>query len=324
MKTENIGVDTENAGIDLGYGAIKIATNENTSQLQSFLSTVTKNLYGAMDGVKRSAGPIRIDTEDGSFYVGPNAHSYGAKIDSLDYDRLLGGFDIKALTLAALAAHGISGKMTAMVGLPLALLSEDNAKENASKVRKWMVGTHEFSVNGEQCKIDIDKVIITSQPIGAMMDYILNDDGTQSPNFKNAKKELGILSVGFNTIEMLTLEDGKIVESLSDSSTNGVRRLLSMCDPNRWYSLGEMDDRLRSGKLDLSEMKPQWAAKVNNDIEYTWGEQWQRFHRILAVGGGSIILNGELDQYRMKMHHPEDPVFSIAKGLLKNLNRKAK
>lgn len=314
-----------NIGIDLGYGAIKLASSNGVYQLPSFVSVANEAAQiGAMDGVKRSKQATLIEMNGRSFYVGSNAHSAGRPIENLDYERLLGSPEIEALTFAALANHNCDdAPINVMVGLPLELLRESNQKKTAAAVRKWMLGSHEFVTDGKDRIVEIASVGITSQPVGALMDYMFTDKG--KPHKANApavKKELGILSVGFNTVELLTMRNKQPVQRLSGNSKNGVRRLLELADPQRNYTLGEKDDLLRDGAFDISDAKPIWGREVRGDIERVWGDAWSRYEAIVAVGGGTIILNGSMEQYEDKMHVPDNPVFSIANGLYKNLVKK--
>lgn len=312
-----------NIGIDLGYGAIKIASPKGTYQLPSFVGVAQVSRIANTEGAKRSKASTHIIVDGNAYRVGSNAHSDGKPLENLDYERLLGSPEIKALTFAALVNHDTTENIDAMVGLPLGLLSEESAKSNAAAVRKWMLGTHNVIVDGKAHTITINSVGITSQPIGALYDYILTSKGKpHKSNAATVKGEVGIISVGFNTIEMYTMRNKATVQRLSSSTKNGVRRLLELCDPHGHHTLGEKDDLLRAGVLDVSAQKPIWSREVRGDIEKTWGDVWQRFGSIIAVGGGTIILNGSMEQYEDKMHKPDDPVFSIASGLYKNLVRK--
>lgn len=61
---------------------------------------------------------------------------------------------------------------------------------------------------------------------------------------------------------------------------------------------------------------PIWGREVSGAIEHAWGRSWRRFARVVVVGGGAIILNGQL-AFAGKAAVPDDPVLAIARGLYK-------
>jgi hypothetical protein len=182
-----------------------------------------------------------------------------------------------------------------------------------------MKGEHTWRADGRSYQLQVDDVRVTSQPAGALFDYLLDDDGNFIPERKpHMKKELGIVSVGFNTIELLAVRDKTPVQRFTTGSTVGVRRLLELLNPNGHYSLGELDALLRSNALELTDVLPIWAREVNGAIEQRWGQQWRRFERIIVVGGGALLLgNHIIGRFGGKVHLPDAPVLATARGLYK-------
>lgn len=308
-------------GIDLGYGSIKLASQTNTTQTPSFVSIPTGDRIGPMAGVKRTRAATLIQWGDRAFYCGANAHSDGRPLENLDYDRLLGSPEITALLYAALTEHGLGNGETiaCMFGLPMELVKEDERDANIAAVKEWATGDHTWTANGVEYSVTVEQANATTQAAGALFDYLFDEHGKPGPNASKAKGEIGIVSVGFNTIELMAMKARKPVQRLTGSTTNGVRRLFRLADPRQSYTLGELDELHRAGGLDTSDAKPLWAREVHGDIENVWGKAWQRFGVMLWVGGGSVIMNGARGRYEAKAHDPADPVMSIASGLLKSL-----
>jgi hypothetical protein len=118
----------------------------------------------------------------------------------------------------------------------------------------------------------------------------------------------------------LVVQEQVAADRFVGGNTVGVRRLLELCDPGRLYSLGEMDARLRAGRLkaEIKANLPLWASDVTGDIEDRWGETWKRFSKVLIVGGGALLLRETLTAYfGAKAWIPDEPVLSIARGLYK-------
>src|SRR5690606_8011733 len=101
------------------------------------------------------------------------------------------------------------------------------------------------------------------------------------------KKEIGIISIGFNTVELLVVQDSAPVQRFTAGSTNGVRRLLELLNPGGLYSLGELDTQIRTGSLATGDALNVWEREVTGQVERVWGTAWRRFASIILVGGGA-------------------------------------
>lgn len=310
-------------GLDLGMRALKYFDEFGGLEMPSFVSVGGGSTVGKMHGFKtQTAMQITIDKQ--SYYVGKHAHDQGRPIENLDYDRLTNSPEIIALLYGVLTErinqHGnFETPITCIVGMPIETLSGDAAKANVAAVRKWMKGQHTWEANEKQHQIEIADVKVTSQPAGALMDFLLDDDGVFITERKGImKKEVGVVSVGFNTLELMAVRDKTPVQRLTAGATVGVRRLLELLNQDGHYSLGELDASLRSGGLDLTEAMPIWQREVTGSIERKWGQQWRRFERIIVVGGGAVLLgNSFVNRFNGKAYVPDQPVLSIARGLYK-------
>jgi hypothetical protein len=152
-----------------------------------------------------------------------------------------------------------------------------------------------------------------------LFDYLLDENGKFILERKRAfTEEVGVISIGFGTVEMLVIKNRAIVQRFTVGTTSGVRRLLEIADSQKMYSLGESDLRLRQGKIDLSTALPIWEREVTGVIEKQWGSYWKRFAAILLVGGGTILLKNSLPyRFNGKAFIPDDPILSVARGLYK-------
>jgi hypothetical protein len=184
-------------------------------------------------------------------------------------------------------------------------------------VKAWLTGLHEFNVDGISHHVEVESVRQTSQPVGALFDYVLDE---KLKVIADPRDEVGVISVGFNTVELLVVKDGGAVERFTRGNTLGVRRLLELINRDGLYSLGELDGTLRGGGLrsELKNALPIWSREVNGEIEKIWGVSHKRFAKVLIVGGGALLLKEMLTlQFGHKAWLPSDPVLSIARGLWK-------
>jgi len=310
-------------GFDMGMGALKVWSKPGGLQLVSQVASNGRaHLADGIVGLKSRKRPMLVGGDFGSFYVGPGAHEHGRPVENLDFDRLTGAPEMRVLLYAALAQyqdeHGpFDESLSLMVGLPLQMMTGDGAKDYQRGVKSWLMGKHEFDVDGISHQIEIESVRQTSQPVGALFDYVLDE---KMKLVADPREEVGVISVGFNTVELLVVKDGGAVERFTRGNTLGVRRLLELINRDSLYSLGELDGSLRSGGLraEMKNVLPIWSREVNGEVEKIWGVSHRRFGRVLIVGGGALLLKEMLTlQFGHKAWLPSDPVLSIARGLWK-------
>ena len=311
-------------GEDLGMGANKLYGQQGGLQLPSQVSLNGAQKVGRMIGLRSQKTPLHIHTGYGSFYVGADAHDWGRPVENLDYDRLIGAPEMHALLYGSMTRfiqqYGpLPSSVSMVVGMPLEPLTGAEAKANVKAVRKWMEGSHAWQADDQPYRVEIEQVTVTSQPVGALFDYLLDEDGKFIKERKAAfKSEVGIISVGFNTVELLVVRDKQPVQRFTAGTTAGVRRLLEIVNSERLYSLGELDSQLRRSALDVKGALPIWEREVTGVIDKHWGDAWKRFAKVLLVGGGATLLKKTLPyRFNGKAFVPQDPVLSIARGLYK-------
>lgn len=311
-------------GEDLGMGANKLYGAEGGLQLPSQVSVNGSQKVTRMMGLRSQTPPLHVTTEHGQFYVGAGAHDWGRPVENLDYNRLTGAPEMQALFYGSLTRllntlQHSTVSLSLVVGMPLEPLTGEQARDNVLNVRRWMSGEHHWEADGKPYAVTVTEVKVTSQATGALFDHVLDENGQFHPGGRAAlKKEIGIISVGFNTIELLVVRDKKPVQRFTAGATSGVRRLLEIINTRHMYSLGELDTLLRADKLDIRHALPVWEREVTGVVERYWGQAWKRFSVILLVGGGAVLLQDLLPQYfNGKALIPDQPVLSTARGLYK-------
>jgi hypothetical protein len=305
--------------VDPGFGNTKIAGSKGELILQSAVASDGTRRMGAVAGLRSAQRPMLIEVEGGAFYVGPGAHAIGGPVQNLDMDRLSGTLEMRALLYGAFSKYRASGKLDVVVGLPIEPLMGEDAPATKRSVRRFLKGQHTWQMDGSRQSVEVGSVLVISQPVGAMFDYLLNRDGTTDKSReKVSKEEIGVLSVGMNTIELLVIQDGRPVSRFTSGQTLGVRRLLRLADREELYTLVELDDQLRRKTLNLSEALPTWEREVLGQIEQSWGKQFRRFATIIAAGGGVGLLRRALSgKFGAKMYIPDEPIIATARGMRK-------
>ena len=277
-------------GEDLGMGANKLWGNgwdvpgekKGTTrfvqggglQVVSQVSSNGRGHYQGMLGLKSKRRPMEIASDFGSFYVGEGAHEHGRPVENLDFERLTGAPEMRALLYGSLAQYQklygtFDRPLSLMVGLPLQMMMGADAKAYQAGVKGWLKGSHQFSADGEAMKLEVGQVRLTSQPVGALFDYVLDDDGRiQADRASAMLDEVGVISVGFNTVELLVVKDQGAVERFTAGNTLGVRRLLELLNRDGLFSLGELDEKVRAGRMkdDLRTERPIWTRLAGNTV----------------------------------------------------------
>ena len=322
-------------GMDAGNGAYKLAGDGGFLELQSQVALNGGQKVMNTMGLRKSKAPLQITNDNGSFYVGPYAHDHGRPVENLDVDRFNGTPEMRALFHGSLTEYQrkygmFAAPLSITVGLPNEILTGDSAEKNVETVKQWMRGMHTWSADGEQFSVEVVEVKVASQVTGGLFDYLLDAEGRFIPDRKGAfSGEVGIVSIGFGTVELMVVRDRTPVQRFTTGAASGVRRLLEIANRQSLYSLGELDMQLRTGQLDVSAALPIWEREVMGVIEKQWGNAWKRFTVVLLMGGGSILLKDTLPyRFNGKAYVPDNPVTAIARGLYKLLlyqqNRKEK
>jgi hypothetical protein len=311
-------------GIDPGAGAIKLYGPAGGVQVPAILAVDEGHTLARMVGLAQRKPPLRIRTDNGSFFVGSGAHEWGRPLsEDLDHDRFTGSPELRAMLAAGFTGYAqtyesLADPLAVYLGLPLEALSEE-AGAVADGVRRWLVGAHAWQADARPLSVTVETVKITSQAAGALFDYLLDDTGAFIPARKaHFDKEIGVISVGMNTVELLVTRSGAPQDRFTAGRTAGVRRLLDLVNPGGLYSLGELDTQLRAGKLDTAAALPVWEREVISFVERRWGNAYKRFAAVIVVGGGALLLRSSLlARFNAKAYMPDDPVLSTARGLYK-------
>lgn len=312
-------------GFDLGMSSVKMFGSEGGLMFMSQASLASGGrLEGSLVGMKSRRRPIVVEGEFGKFYVGKGAHDFGQPVESMDFEKLTGTPEMRAILYGSLTAwmkkHGrFTEPLSLMLGLPFQMMMGDDAKRNQVAVREWIGGHHEWYADGELFQVDVEKTPQAPQALGAPFDYAFNVDGTAVMGREDAlKRECGTVAIGSNTVELLVSKNNTDTERFNGGKAVGVRRLFQRVDPKGLYTYGELDEMLRSGELDVKPHIASWAVDVNDFINKKWEGAYERFYKVFIVGGGAILLNGQLTaRFKEKAMVNDDPVMAIARGLYK-------
>ena len=311
------------AGLDFGTSGMKITDHTGSRFIAAQLARVTRDMVNvaALEGSKTRGvedDPLRITFNGRTFLVGDGAHGQGDPVTlTLSTERLNDTEYMRAMFYAALSDIGsYADTVQIAVGLPLSVLTGPNAVENKAAIRAWMKGKHSWKVNGVCANIEVTDVWLPTQASAALLHH-LNAGGIK------AKKgqEFAAISIGAGTFEVEVLKyNGRGMElqpALSGSFELGTKVLLSQLPGADSYTFSEQDQRLRGGLEDVSRFVPGWWSDLSQDLARVWSPKvHNRFECVLAVGGGSLILESQLTRkFNGKLRISDEPVNDVSRGL---------
>lgn len=346
-----------NIALDPGFGGFKAAEVQGDAvkvvTVPSVVGTGSTEL-GLLDlaGVtgrrRRPDQPYHLAFEGVEFLVGPRVVDYTRPVERLDFQRLSDGAELRALTYATLFEMVDGGKqeLNLVVGLPVEILQGPDAREIVRQLQGWLVGRHRFAVDSQEAALNIRALRPMAQPVGAFFEWGLGLDGQWTRDKGDFMVPVAILDLGFNTLDLFTVQSGRINVRYTGGDTLGMRRAATALveSVRRQYqrplSLHEADELLRryvkvqgrrnvdlplaGGQVDVRGLVraalDTTAGEVTAFVERTWGNGRQFSHLLLA-GGGCLALGDRLQQQMPHATLLDDPVTANARGLARLAQR---
>jgi hypothetical protein len=288
-------------------------------------------------GYHRSEEPYQVKWGASSSYlVGPNVAEYTRPLETLDFQRFADGLGMRALTYTSLGLllGGGEHAISMMAGLPVEVLEDSDLGDRTKRgLRGWLEGTHTFSVNEVKTRLHVRRVATMPQPAGTYFAWSLDDDGKPTKTKADFESTVAICDVGFNTLDVFTLQGGKISRRYTGGDTAGMRRAVEMLqraletDHGVKYSMQEIDAFLRqgnptisiaTGRIDLTELIAAAKKAAGEGITTFLGEHWgngRQFGHVLFTGGGAAALGTSLLEAYPTGSLMPDPVMANAIGL---------
>ncbi|MAT45164.1 MAG: hypothetical protein CL609_22785 [Anaerolineaceae bacterium] len=348
--------------IDFGFHSIKAASfNESeciTFSLPSVVGVGDTSIGLLKTGISRAKKdvPYTVVYKGQSYLVGPFVSKFCRPVERVDFDRLIDCIELRVMIYAALS--GLIGKLatsdaensknnsynvTLVIALPVQVLQSETAKKTVRDIANWLEGYHEFSVDKLGWDINVIQIIPMAQPLGRYFEWGLNNDGSWGLSKFDFNSSVGILDQGFNTIDLLHVQEGQIIRRFTGGETLGQRRAAHLIQKeiftltSRKLTLHEADEifikhLLNSqdtdhyqGIADISavckKVFDMSIGELRSFLEQYW-DNGKQFDVILLSGGGSIVLQYYIASMYRHLEIPAQPVFSNAIGFSKFAQRK--
>lgn len=328
-------------GIDIGFGDCKVlATGPNGSNAikQINFKFPTAIARGKLQMIEGLGEQDKTYTFRGRPYiVGAEAFDIGDIYDTRSLDFLMTYSPLlvfRALQDAAETFRRPLGDLIKHirkvgVGLPLAWFKAQ---------RQALADTlRAFEVNGEHINLR-DRVVVKAQGQGIYYDFLFaNNRQEYAWAFSDGGKNLMIIDIGFNTVDILVIMGGKANGRLSDMYEGEgvckvVKDLAKAIKIQTRQSLSEQEakDVLHKGflyhdgeKLDMSEVIKElisdYADLLVRRIDAQYHSELSKMHKLILAGGGASLI-GENFRQRFRSHQgihiPAPPEYSNARGYL--------
>lgn len=313
-----------NVSVDIGFSNVKLYDDRGKTIISSHLGE-PKVQMNSEDGIDDPT-TLSISFDGVEYLVGERVAATGKQLPAFGMHRLTGGQEAKAVFYTALTKRFMEyGKykdpIDVSIGIPAELLIGDEAaaKRNIASIQNWLVGKHSWEHKNKSYSTEVASALVRTQANGALGDLIHNLQGQQTKEAEFVQKGVGIISIGFNTVELSGAIYGKSATTMVGSSKDGVRSLLEKF--KRKGQISNLDYEYRHGLLDKDELAlyvKQWASSIINGVETRWDNMIHEIKRIFLVGGGSSDALPALRQHFGDIIiTPDDPYISVARGLYK-------
>lgn len=303
-------------GEDLGYGQIKFVTGDIKKKFLSAVGSPVSNLGRPSATVTELElmNSLAITLNGQTYYVGHNAivNTRNGRLtlrqNKSDHEHN----KVKFLTSLALLTDQFeeSAEFDIVTGLPvLEFKSESSALERMmlNDGKPFIFEMH-YGPDTVTKRIKINNVKIVSQGEGAFYDFVLDNNGDIIENHAEiVSGTVMVVDIGYRTTDIVTMENGRYIEPLSDQFNKGVNTMhqeilrLIMERYKIKKELRDMDAIVRSGSF-YHNMQHYDVNKIINDaalpfaedivesLHTTSNDQLGSVNHIIFTGGGSPII----------------------------------
>lgn len=339
-------------GWDPGWGANKFARVSNSDIVTFTLpSAVGEANRGSKDGLtlagvvrsRTSRRPFHVSFDGLEFWVGPNVAHYTEPIDRMDFNRFSDSPELRATFYAGIyrLINGGAHRIALAVALPVAVVQDKTEAARAERgLRDWLLGQHSFSVDGVETVITVEAVRArVPQPVASWFEWGMDTSGQWVKGKAAQIAPTLIIDQGFNTLDVLVVEGGRISERISEGDTLGMRRAAERLirslrhkygvelelrpaaelvqqavndQPALTYVNGQETDVTPAVKRAVQSLE----TDVYNFLDRAVGKQAGAYNTLLT-GGGALALREKLLQQFPHATVMHEPVLANARGLAK-------
>lgn len=315
-ETNQVVVKPLLIGSDLGYGQIKTVNGNTKKKFLSAVGTPVSSFgrSAAITNESELLKSLTITVDNQTYYVGHNAiiNTRNGRLTLRQNKADDIHNKIKFLTSLALFMDEDQtyAEFDVVTGLPV--LEFRNQKEQLEKMmsnngRVFFFDMH-YGPKVVSKSIKVNNVKIISQGEGAFYDFILDSKGNIIEHKANiVSGTVMVVDVGYRTSDIVTMENGRYVEPLSDQFNKGVNTIhqeilrLIMEKYGIKKELKDLDQFVRDGYFyhntktyDINNIiktaaKP-FAEDIVESLHTISNDQLGSVNHVIFTGGGAEII----------------------------------
>ena len=315
-KTIEPNNDPRLLGVDLGYGQVKVLAAQGQFKFLSAIGTPVSDFsrVAAITTEQELLNSLTLTFEGQKYYVGHNAiiNSRNGRITLRQNKSGTAENKVKLITALALMTKEDEERATFDIITGLPVLEYKNQRDDLYNAVYNNGNPFEFAMHyGPKIvekKLSVRNAKIISQGEGAFYDYVLDSKGKIMPEkAADVSGNVMVVDPGFRTIDVVTMENGRYIEPLSDQINRGVYHIhqeilrLIMERLNIKKELREIDDITRAGELFhnkktynirqiIEDATKPFAVDVVESLHTISNDTLGSMQKIILTGGGSSLI----------------------------------
>ncbi len=294
-------------GIDMGFGFTKATTGENSVIFKSVIGEAID--IQSSDGMYDERGEmehLHVEINGVEYFLGEMAvRQSSERLFTLDQTQFVGQH-VKILALAA-AAKLVKSRLPVnlVTGLPVGFYANHKKQLIDTLMGEHTVIIRDAEGNAEEKIVNINKICVLFQPWGSLFNLMLNDRG-ELRDKRPIREKFGIIDIGFRTSDYSVSDKMHYSERGSRTTDSGISRAFNLIATKlreksgvnvELYRLFDAVDsgaiKIRGEEYDIREMTEQvfgqLAARVANEIDRLWLDEWDIDTMIITGGGGHVL-----------------------------------
>lgn len=310
-------------GCDLGYGQIKILSGDRRTKFLSAVGTPISDFgrVAAISNEKELLESLAITFEGKKYYIGHNAivNTRNGRLSLRQNKAESDENKIKFIMSLALLMDEDEeyAEFDVITGLPV--LEFKNQKDLLFNMMYNYGRPFEFIMHlgpkEVMKKVKINNIKVISQGEGAFYDFVLNKDGIITQEQAGlVSGTVMVVDPGYRTTDIVTMENGRYIEPLSDQFNKGVNQIhqeilrLIMERLNIKKELKDLDEIVRSGRLFhntktynvekiIFDVAEPFAEDIVDNLHTMSNDRLGSMQRVILTGGGAEIIYPYVKKY---------------------------
>ncbi len=293
--------------IDIGFGFTKATNGKDFNIFKSIMGEAMDFHIPVNILTDDIADWLHIMLDGQNYFVGDFAEQQSnARHFTLDQEKFVADF-ARVLALTALGRLNDEYVPINLVsGLPVGFY-----RNYHRRLANTLAGSHEITFqmsNGskEIRRLNIDKVKIIPQPLGSLLNLIMNDKGA-IVNGDLARQKVGVIDIGFRTTDFCIFHQLRYVERGSTTTNTGLSKCFGLVANKLQEECGSVNIelyrmykaiqtgiiRIRGKEFNIAKLRDLTFANaarvIADDMDRLWVDDWD-MDTIIVTGGGAMEL----------------------------------